>query len=103
MDRLEVLNTLVYDANLCIGCGLCAIVCPHGVFGMDERVAQLVRAESCMECGACQRNCPAGAIAVESGVGCAAAMIRAALYGREEQECGCEERGGAAGCCSGDR
>ena len=102
MEQTRVLNTLAYDPTLCIGCGLCAIVCPHGVFGIERRVARLVHPESCMECGACERNCPAGAIAVESGVGCAAAMIRAALYGRDEEECGCEAKGGAADCCCGD-
>jgi hypothetical protein len=42
-----------------------------------------------MECGACQVNCAAGAIAVESGVGCAGAMIQAALTGKKEATCGC--------------
>jgi ferredoxin len=51
-------------------------------------VAQLVRPDACTECGACQLNCPTGAIVVDSGVGCAAAMIRAALRGEEEASCG---------------
>jgi NAD-dependent dihydropyrimidine dehydrogenase PreA subunit len=93
----DALNTLVYDPALCVNCGLCSIVCPHGVFAADERVARLVRAEECMECGACQRNCPTGAITVDSGVGCAAAMIRAALTGREEATCG-PESGSDCGC-----
>jgi ferredoxin len=41
-----------------------------------------------MECGACQVNCPTNAISVESGVGCAAAMILAALTGKKEATCG---------------
>jgi ferredoxin len=69
---------------------MCSVVCPHGVFAPDGVVAQLVRPEACMECGACQLNCPTDAISVDSGVGCAAAMIRAALLGEEEPTCGVE-------------
>ena len=84
----EQINTLEYDPGLCINCGMCSIVCPHGVFAPNGRVAQLVRPEACMECGACELNCPTGAITVESGVGCAAAMIASALRGRREVSCG---------------
>ena len=82
------LNTLQYDPDLCTGCGMCSIVCPHRVFAQNGDVAQLVRPDECMECGACQLNCPTGAIAVDSGVGCAAAMIYAALTGKKEATCG---------------
>lgn len=81
-------NTLTYDSRLCVGCQMCSTVCPHRVFEMRGRVAQLVRPEACMECGACQNNCPTGAIQVDSGVGCATAMIAAALTGKEPT-CGC--------------
>ncbi len=82
-------NTLVYDANLCNGCGKCVEVCPHAVYEMKGRLAELVNPSACMECGACQLNCVTGAIRVESGVGCATAMIRAALQGRQDAECSC--------------
>ena len=81
-------NTLEYNPALCINCGMCSTVCPHGVFAPDGSVARLVRPEACMECGACQQNCPTGAIAVDSGeCGCAAAMIYAALTRRKEPTC----------------
>ena len=83
-----VKNTLRYNPELCAGCGLCESVCPHSVFAIINGKARLVNSEDCMECGACQQNCPAGAIEVESGVGCAAAMIMAALTGRKEVTCG---------------
>ena len=99
-------NTLEFDEELCINCGMCNMVCPHGVFAIGEQVAQLARREVCMECGACQRNCPTSAIAVDSGVGCAAAMIRAALTGKKEVTCGpevplscCSEEKETASCC----
>ena len=82
-------NTLVYDPGLCNGCAKCVEACPHAVFKMDGRLAELDNPQACMECGACQLNCVTGAIKVESGVGCAAAMIRAALTGKNEATCDC--------------
>lgn len=85
--RVSTFNTLQYESDLCINCGMCLTVCPHGVFAPGKQAMKLDRPEACMECGACQRNCPTGAIAVESGVGCASAMIMAALSGRKETRC----------------
>jgi len=82
-------NTLVYDTALCNGCGMCVDVCPHAVFKMNGRKAILAHQQYCMECGACQLNCVTGAIHVESGVGCATAMLIAALKGQKEAECSC--------------
>ena len=81
-------NTLQYAPELCIGCAMCWTVCPHGVFA-EGKEAQLIRPEACMECGACSLNCPTHAIAVQSGVGCAAAMIQAALKGKDVDSCEC--------------
>ncbi len=81
-------NTLEYNRDLCNGCAKCITVCPHGVFSLNG-TAELIRPEACMECGACQLNCPEGAIRVDSGVGCATAMIWSALRGKEEVSCGC--------------
>ena len=97
-------NTLVLDVDKCTGCTLCTMVCPHAVFAMDGRKAKIVNYSACMECGACQLNCPARAISVKSGVGCAAAMINAALTGRKEvscggPSCGCGEDSPKSGCC----
>lgn len=100
MKNAYVSNTLQYDSTLCIGCRMCSIVCPHAVFTMNEKKAALSRPENCMECGACQQNCPSGAITVDSGVGCASAMIYAALTGKKEPTCGVE--GEPSCCCSGD-
>jgi len=87
MISVSALNTLKFDQALCTGCGICVDVCPHGVFALNRRVIHVVRADACMECGACQVNCPFGAIQVDSGVGCAAAMIRAALMRKNQVTC----------------
>jgi NAD-dependent dihydropyrimidine dehydrogenase PreA subunit len=90
MFNSYVKNTLRYDEKKCVNCGVCTIVCPHGVFVNGEKSAVAKKPEACMECGACQLNCPTGAITVDSGVGCAAAMIRAALKGKKLEEATCE-------------
>ena len=86
-------NTLTFNSELCIACGMCVAVCPHGVFALASangtRVLSLLRPDACMECGACQLNCPTAALRVDSGVGCAAAMIHAALTGQKEPVCDC--------------
>lgn len=102
MEAIVAVNTLQYDEARCIGCGLCTVVCPHGVFSLEGRRARIVRDAACIECGACQRNCPVDAIQVDTGPGCAAALIRAALTGGEPTcgptSCGCGE-GQAQGAC----
>ncbi len=88
MFNSYLLNTLRFDPELCNRCGKCMEVCPHTVFKANGRAIDLARPEACMECGACQLNCPTGAITVDSGVGCAGAMIRAALTRKKEATCG---------------
>jgi NAD-dependent dihydropyrimidine dehydrogenase PreA subunit len=80
--------TLELDAEKCTGCGMCATVCPQGVFAIENRKARIADRDACMECGACARNCAFGAVAVRAGVGCAAAVINGAL-GKKSSECCC--------------
>ena len=80
---LKNVSTLKLDSDKCAGCGMCAIVCPHAVFEMKDRKSVIVDQNACMECGACALNCPFNAIQVQSGVGCAAAIITGAIKGTE--------------------
>lgn len=88
--------SLRLDVSRCIGCGMCEIVCPHGVFAVENKKATIPGRDACMECGACARNCPANAIAVASGVGCAAAIIAGLITGKQtccsEGECCCANK-----------
>jgi len=81
--------TLALDDQKCTGCGMCANVCPHAVFEVNAGKARIVDRDACMECGACALNCPEEALSVESGVGCAAAVIRGALGLGGSSDCCC--------------
>lgn len=94
LTYLKGVVSLKLDEAKCTGCGTCMEVCPHEVFKMNARHVEIANRDACMECGACSRNCPFGAISVQTGVGCAAAVINAML-GRTDQPC-C----GSSGCGS---
>ena len=103
MTYLKDVVTLQLDENKCTGCGMCLEVCPHDVFKMNSSHAVIQNRDACMECGACSRNCPVDAISVESGVGCAAAVINS-LLGRKSSECSCsiepaDSTAKKGGCC----
>ena len=96
---LDGVTTLRLEADRCTGCRLCTEVCPHAVFVIEDRRARIADRDACMECGACARNCEARAITVQSGVGCAEALINQALGRQGECCCGPGEDGAAPGCC----
>jgi ferredoxin len=74
-------STLSLNREECIGCGICEIVCPHGVFKLKDKKADVIDKNGCMECGACAKNCPSKAISVTPGVGCAAYIIQTWIIG----------------------
>jgi NAD-dependent dihydropyrimidine dehydrogenase PreA subunit len=90
---LKNVSTLVLDRATCIGCGRCIEVCPHQVFALTDKRAQIADIDACMECGACAVNCPVAAVTVDAGVGCAVGLINEWL--REKKI-----RGVGGGCCS---
>ena len=89
MISVSTINSLRFDQDACTGCGMCIDVCPHGVFAQHGDSVGVVHPDECMECGACQVNCAFDAVKVDSGVGCAASMIRAALSGKPMAEATC--------------
>ncbi|PIS29037.1 ferredoxin [Candidatus Saganbacteria bacterium CG08_land_8_20_14_0_20_45_16] len=95
MKYLKDVVTLKLDKDKCLGCSMCVNVCPHAVFEMRNKKAEIIDRDSCMECGACAKNCPTQAITVKSGVGCAAGIINGILKGTEPT-CDCSD---GKSCC----
>ena len=92
-------TTLKLDPDRCINCKRCTQVCPHAVFAEGKDHVELAKPASCMECGACALNCPVLAITVQSGVGCAWAMISAAIRGKDMDSGECSCGGSESTCC----
>ena len=90
---LDDVVTLALDPESCVGCGICTLVCPHGVLVLNGRKAHVADRNGCMECGACAKNCPTGALTVTPGVGCASYIIQSWIKGKEKAACG------GPGCC----
>ena len=89
LQYLSNVVTLALDDSRCCGCAMCATVCAHGVFAIEDEKAVIVDRDACRDCGDRATNCSSEAISVESGVGCAAAIIQGALTG--SADCGCSD------------
>ena len=84
---LPNVTTLELDVDRCVGFRMCVSVCPQAVWVVENRKAAIVDRDACMECSACAMNCAEGAIRVRRGVGCASALISAALGGASGETC----------------
>ena len=58
------MREIVIDHSLCKKDGLCASVCPRGIFVQPQKLTtpHLVNKDSCIGCGQCVAICPQGAI-----------------------------------------
>ena len=66
------MSKVIFDIDLCKGCGLCATACPKGIIALDTGTlnakgyhpAQLTDAEKCIACASCAVMCPDAVITV---------------------------------------
>jgi heterodisulfide reductase subunit A-like polyferredoxin len=55
----------IVDEALCIGCNICAVVCPFGAAKKDEDNIAQISEELCKGCGICAARCPTKAITMK--------------------------------------
>ena len=55
---------LLFDAEKCVGCWMCVMVCPYGAVRSDARSAKSVRCDLCADINdpRCAKSCPTKAI-----------------------------------------
>ncbi len=55
------------DSRLCVGCGICEVVCPADVIRMSPKTRKAVirYARDCWTCFNCELDCPVGAVFVD--------------------------------------
>jgi heterodisulfide reductase subunit A-like polyferredoxin len=53
------------DESLCVGCNVCAVVCPFGAVKKDENGIAKINEDLCKGCGICAARCPERAITMK--------------------------------------
>jgi ferredoxin len=54
----------VVKRNMCVGCGVCAGICPAKAITIDKNRKAVIKRRSCIRCFCCQEFCPKSAIKV---------------------------------------
>ncbi len=64
MSQDPITGVVDRDASSCVGCWMCAMICPYGVVGRQAEVRVAVKCDRCkdLEVPACVRACPTGTL-----------------------------------------
>jgi len=62
LSRDPVLDRVVLNYDLCIGCKMCVTACPFGGMGIDIVARQVVKCDLCDGDPTCVRFCDSGAL-----------------------------------------
>jgi len=56
---VAIANKVTIDYELCKRCGICAELCPKGVFASrEDGTPEIARGDACTRCGFCILICP---------------------------------------------
>ena len=61
-----------YITEACIGCTVCASLCPVFAITGEKKGRHVVNEKRCVDCGVCGRACPKGAVQDGEGKACVA-------------------------------
>lgn len=70
----ETTHQITVDAQGCIGCGICARVCPCGAMQVVDKQA-VIDYTRCISCGMCATKCPKHVIRDAFGIFAAAPAL----------------------------
>jgi nitroreductase/NAD-dependent dihydropyrimidine dehydrogenase PreA subunit len=79
------MNHIEIDKNLCLQCGLCAQVCPNGIFKKTEENIRIIDKllKNCINCGHCMAVCPNSALSLNGVKGIAKEPFDSKILARQ--------------------